>query len=159
MRENKTFTIYILLSLILWQLCVSVSKLLTNSYIKIEENNILSIVKTTNNGAAFGMLNDNPYILGVLGVVVIILVGFYVFKCVKFEDKIKILYSSIFTAGIIGNTYERLTTGFVTDFIKINFFNFPIFNMFDVLICVSLFIYILFSIKEEIQKRKKNWKS
>ena len=156
MIKNKAFTFYILLSLVLWQLCVSVSKILNNPKFVLEENNLFSFVKTTNAGAAFGILDNNSYILGLVGIVVIFLVGLYVFKKVSFEEKIKILYSSIFTAGIIGNTYERLTTGYVTDFIKINFLNFPIFNLFDVLICVSLFLYILFSIKEEFQKRKKN---
>lgn len=155
MKDKKAFTVYILLSLVLWQFAISMAKIISDPYFKIGENDLFSVVKTMNNGAAFGLLEDNPYILGTLGIVVLFLVCFYVFKNIEFKDKTKLLYTSIFTAGILGNTYERFTNGFVTDFIKIDFFNFPVFNLFDILICVSVFMYIIFYIKEELIKRIK----
>ena len=44
---------------------------------------------------------------------------------------------SSFCAGILGNAYERYVYGYVTDFIKINFMNFPVFNLYDILITVG----------------------
>ncbi|MDO5438004.1 MAG: signal peptidase II [bacterium] len=154
-KDKKAFIIYVLLSLVLWQLCVSLSKIITKQYIKADDL-IFSVVETTNKGAAFGLFNDNPYVLGTLGTIVLVIVLFYVYKNVKFEDKTKILSCAVFTSGILGNTAERFNNGYVTDFIKLNFFDFPVFNLYDILITVSVFMYLFYCIKEEAQKRKKN---
>ncbi len=151
-KDKKGFVIYVLISLVLWQLCVSVSKILKSPYfINQSKGDIISISMTTNKGAAFGILNDNPYMLGILGVIVLIVTVFFVYKKLKFEDKTKILYTSIFTSGILGNTIERLQYGYVSDYLKINLFDFPIFNLFDVLICISVILFII----ETFKKRSK----
>lgn len=119
---------------------------------------LISIVKTVNNGAAFGILSDNPYILGTLGIIVLLVIAIYIFKNTEFKDKNKILLCSVFAGGILGNTTERFYYGYVQDFIKIKLFDFPIFNLYDVLISASVFLYILYSVKKEIKKRLKNCK-
>ncbi len=150
MKSNKAFILYILISVVLWQLCISVSKILVTSAKYGNSDFVLfSISETTNKGAAFGILDNNAFILAILGVIILLSIAIYVFRCVKFEEKFKILSCAIFTSGILGNTYERITDGYVSDFIKLNNINFPVFNLFDVLICLSVFIYIFYFIKEE----------
>ncbi len=159
-KDKKAFTIYILLTLVIWQLMISLSKIFMNEHFfkKNDDMTFFLITETQNKGAAFGMFQDSSLILGLLGVVVILLCLIYVFKYVAFIDKTKILCSAIFTAGILGNTVQRLTDGYVTDFIKLTFVNFPVFNLFDILITFSVFIYIFFCFREEIIKRVKNCK-
>lgn len=153
MKDKKASLIYIMLTIVIWQLSVSLSNILGKSFYI---GDFFSILPVINKGAAFGIFNNNPYILGGLGVVVIFSTVFYVFRKITFEDRMKILVLSTFTSGILGNTTERFLNGFVNDFIKINFFEFPVFNIFDILITGSIFLYILFCIKEEFLKRVKN---
>lgn len=153
MKDKKACILYILLTFVIWQLCVSLSKIFGSSFYFGEFFSILPVI---NKGAAFGIFNNNAYILGALGVFVIIGAAFYVYKKLESKDKMLILLFSCFSAGVLGNTTERFLNGFVNDFIKINLFNFPVFNIFDILITGSIFLYIAFCIKKEFIKRKKN---
>ena len=84
----------------------------------------------------------------------------YVYKKVTFEDKYKILALVFFSSGILGNLYERFTLGYVIDYIKLNFVNFAVFNMFDVMICTSVFIFIFIILYEDLLRaRVKNGKN
>ncbi len=140
MKDKRAFVIYILLTVILWQLCDSLSVIFSKSNI---DNPIFSISTTNNTGAAFGILNNSSLFLGFLGIIAIFCIGFYVFKKVSFENRGNLFFTSFFSAGILGNTVQRMTDGVVFDFIKLNFIEFPIFNLFDILICTSVIIYIL----------------
>ena len=152
-KDKRAFVVYVLLTVVLWQFLISISKIIKHNTFNLD---FIKVVETTNSGAAFGMFQNAPFVLGMFGLIVLLLVLFYVYKNVNFEDKAKILFLSIFSAGILGNTHERFAYGYVTDFIKINFLNFPVFNMFDILISISVILYAVFYIKEEIFKRIKN---
>ena len=147
MKNKKGFIIYLLLSLILWQLMDSLSKILLKT--GIEENPVFSITSAKNTGIAFGFLGNNPFILGILGIISIIIISFYVYKKLSFEKKKEIIILSLFTGGILGNTAERLFSGTVLDFIKLEFINFPVFNLYDVLICSAVFLYVIFFVKDD----------
>ena len=56
------------------------------------------------------------------------------------------------TSGILGNLTERLTKGYVIDFIKLNFINFAVFNFFDILITVSIVLLAGLIAYDEIRK-------
>ena len=159
-KDKKAFVIYILLTLVIWQFMISLSKIFMNEHFfkKNEDLLFFLITETKNKGAAFGMLQDSSLILGVLGIIVILLCIFYVSKYISFQDKTKILSAAIFTSGILGNTIQRLFDGYVTDFIKLTFINFPVFNLFDILITFSVFVYIFLCFREELIKRVKNCK-
>ena len=59
-------------------------------------------------------------------------------------------------AGILCNTYERIVFGYVRDFFKLNFVNFPVFNISDVFINISVFAIVIIIIKNEISNRRIN---
>ena len=153
MKDKKAVTLYILLTFVIWQLGVSLSKILGSSF---HFGDLISIVPVINNGAAFGLFDNNSYVLGALGVFVILALFLYVYKKLTRYHKAKILLFSILTAGILGNTVERFLNGYVNDFIKINLFNFPVFNIFDILITGSVFLYIIYCVKKELLKRVKH---
>ena len=100
------------------------------------------------------MLENSPYILAIAGTIVILSVVLYVYKNISFNDKIKILFASIFTSGVLGNTVERFANGYVTDYIKLVFIDFPVFNLYDVLITLSVIIFIVLTVRDEYIKRK-----
>ena len=61
--------------------------------------------------------------------------------------KIELLCLAAIAGGGIGNMIDRLRFGRVTDMIKLDFVEFPVFNVADCFIttgCVLLLIYILF---------------
>lgn len=64
---------------------------------------------------------------------------------------------SVFSAGIAGNAVERYTLGYVEDFIKINLFNFPVFNINDIMItvgAVTIALVVINDKRREIQENK-----
>ena len=74
-------------------------------------------------------------------------------------------YASVFAvltvlaSGALGNFIDRLTLGYVRDFIYFKLINFPIFNVADIYVTVSVVcfaILILFIIKKMILAFKEN---
>ena len=143
---RKAFIFYFLMSIILLDFGNKIRNLSFNSYFESDNfsNPIISIIHTTNTGSAFGMFQNNSFALAVLGFVVLSLITFYVYKKIRFEDKIELLSITLFSAGALGNLIERLKYGHVIDYIKLNFIDFPIFNMFDIMICMGIGLYIIF---------------
>ena len=47
-------------------------------------------------------------------------------------------------AGALGNAIDRVFRGFVVDFIKTSFINFPVFNVADIAITVGAALFIIY---------------
>jgi signal peptidase II len=106
---------------------------------------ILNIVYAENTGAAFNILSNSNKLLANLAIVVIFIIFLYLIKNIDKTDKKFLFLLSLFTAGIYGNLYERLTIGYVRDFFEIAFVEFPIFNISDIYITVAV-IGLIFTI-------------
>ncbi len=62
------------------------------------------------------------------------------------ESKWLTLGLSFFLAGAIGNFIDRFRLGYVVDMFRLDFINFPIFNIADMALVIGvimIFIYIL----------------
>lgn len=144
----------------LWQFGDAIKELCIDTYAQIstQGNPVLSFVFAKNTGGAFSLFSGHPYVLSIFAIIVLIGVFIYVSKRITFDDKFKILSVTLFSAGIFGNLYERLTLGYVVDYIKLNFINFAIFNIFDVMICVSIALFCANLIVEDLifKNGKKN---
>ena len=55
----------------------------------------------------------------------------------------------LIAGGGLGNLYDRLTTGSVSDFIELAFVRFAVFNVADVCICVGAGLVLLSALREE----------
>lgn len=154
-ENKKAFILYILMSLVLWQLGVSVRDLCIKPAIQtITSNNpIVSFVYLENTGGAFSLFKGYSNLLAIFGIAALIFIVIYAYKKLKFEEKFKILTLVSLSAGILGNVAERLSSGFVIDFIKLNFVNFAVFNFFDILITTSIVLLAGLIIYEDIKKR------
>lgn len=95
-----------------------------------------------NYGAAFSMLHTHTYFLVIISLLILLCSMLYIFKNIQNYNKREFFYSSMLIAGIVCNLVERITDGFVTDYIKLNFIAFPIFNLSDVFICIGAFMLI-----------------
>ena len=110
----------------------------------------INLVYAKNTGAAFNILNNSNVFLANFAIIVIFVVFLYLIHNINSTSKRILLLLSMFTAGIFGNLYERLTFGYVRDFFEFSFIDFPIFNISDIYITISVIgfiIAILFSRK------------
>lgn len=121
-------------------------------------NNFFSIIKVTNEGAAFSMFNGYSIILALIAVLVLIYIHKYLLKDIK--TKYEIISYSLLIGGIIGNLLDRIIYGKVTDFLSFNIFGymFPIFNLADTFICIGVFLIIINLIKGGKHGTKSNRK-
>lgn len=111
----------------------------------------LELLDGGNTGAAFGMLSGKTELLIILtAVVLIVLLYALLFK--KFKSPLLKWAVVLIVAGGIGNLYDRIVYGSVTDFFKFLFMEFPVFNVADCFISVGVavaVIYLLFTFKDD----------
>ncbi len=104
-----------------------------------------------NDGAAWGIFSGNLMFLTAITVVVIVAIGYYLYKNPSL-DKLTSYGLVLYLAGAIGNFIDRVRLGAVIDFfdftIPIIDYDFPIFNVADMLL-VCGFILIFFAIIKE----------
>lgn len=114
---------------------------------------ILQFNYLENQGAAFGILQNQQTFFVIAGAVILFVV-FYVLFVTPHEKKYNILNILLvmIAAGAVGNMIDRVNLGYVVDFIYISAINFPIFNVADCYVTVStilLALVILFYYQEE----------
>ena len=121
-------------------------------------NNFFYINKVTNTGAAFSIFSGYSIVFIVIGIIALIYIHKVLLKDIK--SKIEKIAYAMLIGGIIGNLIDRIIYGKVIDFLSFKIFNyyFPIFNMADVFICISILliaINLLIGGKNEISSKQK----
>ena len=107
---------------------------------------IFNLDYVKNYGAAFNILNGSRIFLSIISITVaIFLIYFLINK--KFISYIGLLSYSFILGGTIGNGIDRVTKGYVIDFINLNFIEFPVFNIADISINIGLILLIYSYIK------------
>ncbi|MFC1900520.1 signal peptidase II [Chloroflexota bacterium] len=121
------------------------------------EIGFIRIIHVQNTGAAFGIFQDQNFILTIVDFIGIALILAFVFLIVRWYPALSSHFSvislSLVLGGAIGNLIDRLNLGHVTDFIDVGFW--PTFNVADsatvigtILFALSLFIMTR---KEEVK--------
>ena len=113
-------------------------------------NSYLYIVHFKNEGAAFSFLSDaggwQRYFLSLVAAVASI---FIIFMIKKHRDELyTALGLSLILGGALGNLYDRVSVGYVTDFLYFHFndYYWPAFNVADTAITIGALIIIYESI-------------
>ena len=100
-----------------------------------------------NTGAAFGIFSKSTTFLIILSVFIVFAM-ILVDISLKIKSKTYTIGFGLVLAGAVGNFVDRITLGYVRDFIMFDFWKtFPIFNMADSFLCVGavmLCVYVLF---------------
>ena len=109
-------------------------------------NGILALYEVHNTGAAFNLFaGQTQFIVSASFVAIAVIALSVMFMSAKLNQTAISAMSSL-TAGISMNLYERITHGYVIDYISLEFAkNFPVFNMADILIVVGA-IGLVFSL-------------
>lgn len=94
-----------------------------------------------NSALAFSISMPFQLILAI-NVVVFAFIFWFLARQLDFSKKLAVLTFSLMVAGAVSNLWERLTLGFVTDFISVG--SFPVFNLADSFITISVFLLVLF---------------
>jgi len=107
-------------------------------------NNFFNITYVQNEGAAWSILTGKQFFLIGFAIIMIIILNIYLYKN-KNIDKLETLMYGLLIGGIIGNLIDRIIFGYVIDYLdfKIFGYDFPIFNLADILICTSAFVLII----------------
>ena len=107
------------------------------------ESKLFTLTPVFNTGAAFSILTSHTQLLVYLSFIVLAGVAFWVVYYAQTLSKPEIVAVSMLFSGVMLNLYERVTLGYVIDYIKLNFVSFPIFNFSDVAIVSGAILYII----------------
>ena len=95
--------------------------------------NVLYLKYAENTGVAFSMFSDNRWILvGVTSVMLAAVLAFFLSG--KVSGKLEVFSLSLLLSGGVGNLIDRISLGYVIDYIDVRIINFAIFNIADICI-------------------------
>ncbi len=97
---------------------------------------VLHFTFVTNDGMAFGMLDDQRWIFMSVSVIMIAVLSFLLYAG-KLESKLYTVSVSMIISGGIGNMIDRIAFGEVVDFIDFCLIDFAVFNIADAIVCVG----------------------
>ena len=134
---------------------------------------VLHLTYAENPGAAFGILQDHPWVFMVFSSVAILAIVAYLLRGVSYlsekgEDGryppisyLSGIALSLIATGGIGNMIDRISLEYVVDFIDFTLIDFAIFNVADSFVTVGAFLLIaelvrvMFFEKKERSKKEK----
>jgi len=160
-RLEKKDTIFLIIVFIV-VLADQITKFIfRNSEIAIRLiGNLLLLTPSKNYGAGFSLLQGKASLLIWFAIFV---VGVIVYYYYNIPNKLRI-YVALLLGGTIGNLIDRVTFGYVTDFIDINIWNgyvwgiyfkiWPAFNIADIAIFTGVIALIVYYWKKDNVDRK-----
>ena len=151
----KKLTIY---SIVLFVIDL-VTKILITNFMRVGDQikiipNFLSIMYVRNTGAAFSILENSIFFFIIAGILVLIFIYLFLVRNKTLNMYLIICYSMLI-GGIIGNLYDRIVYGYVVDFLSFNIFGyyFPVFNIADSFIVISIILLIINELKVNTCKK------
>ena len=108
--------------------------ILNNISIINDNFKLIDLVYIQNTGAAFSSFQHMTTLLIIISIIAILAITYELIRNYKKYSLLLFLFSSILIAGIFCHTLERITLGYVQDFISFKFITFPVFNISDILI-------------------------
>ncbi len=144
----KRYGIFSLFSVLLiifdqWTKVLAYDKLRVNGPFVIWDG-VFELLYSENRGAAFGILQGQKWFFLVVAAAVVIVILLFLYKMPDEKKMLPLFFCTILLAsGAIGNVIDRLSRGFVVDFLYFKLINFPIFNVADCYVVVAAGLLIL----------------
>ena len=141
---------FILISLIIILFDQYTKNIITQNYKSFINKDLIlfSLDYVKNFGAAFNLLSGSRIFLSTISISITIIL-IYIILNKNDINNIDLLSYSLILGGTIGNGYDRISKGYVIDFINLNFINFPVFNVADISINIGLVLIIYSYIKNK----------
>lgn len=128
-------------------------KHLMNQPARVIWNGVFELFYSENRGAAFGMLQGKQVFFLIIALAVLSAAVFAVSRMPANRTYLPLhLIAMFLSAGAVGNMIDRFVRGYVVDFLYFKLIDFPIFNVADCYVTISMFVFILlflFYYKEE----------
>lgn len=152
-KKNKLIYFFIsIIFFVIFDLYFS-SLILETLRFKFIENSFIDLIFVQNTGAAFSILeNSTIFLIGFAALAILLILGYAIKNAEKFSTFAG-FWAAMLIAGISCNLYERITFGYVRDFFKLNFVDFPVFNISDIFINISVVALIIIIVKNKYIKR------
>ncbi len=114
---------------------------------------VFELTLVFNRGIAFGQLQGYGVLLAPIALAI---AGGSIWYSYKHPDAAKLnhVIAALFASGALGNLYDRLVHGKVTDMFDFKLIHFPVFNVADACITISGVLMVLLWIKEGIEERR-----
>lgn len=112
---------------------------------------LFSLVYVENRGVALGMMQNHVWLFAVITVLLIAVLLFFIISK-KFTGKLFIISTTLLIGGGIGNFADRVTKGFVVDYLSVSFFP-PVCNFADYCITVGAVLLIISMIMSDMSKK------
>lgn len=132
------------------------SNIMMNCVETMPSNPVLDLIFIQNTGAAFSILENSKIFLISFSAFAILAMIVYLIKNIQKASSFAIFWASLLIAGVFCNMYERIAYGYVRDFFKLNFIDFPVFNISDIFINISVVAIVIIIITNEINNRRTN---
>jgi signal peptidase II len=122
-------------------------------------NSFFDLVRYHNEGAAFSFLANaggwQKWFFTGISIVAVVLITYLILK--NLHNKLFCLGLALVLGGAIGNLYDRITLGYVVDFLYFHYreLAWPAFNVADSAICVGVGLLLLDSFKKPIESAVK----
>lgn len=110
-----------------------------------------------NEGAAFGMLQNQRWLFMIVSTVAIVGLLVYLIRWKPKSLWVRLSIAMIIGGGI-GNMIDRIFLGYVIDFIYFKLIDFPVFNVADSFVtvgCGILVVYLFYDLVREMRREKK----
>ena len=104
--------------------------------------NVFEITLQYNEGIAFGFFSGKGILLSPVAVAIAVASGWYSFKHPK-DSVLTHVSMGLLASGALGNLYDRIVNGRVTDMFYFRAIQFPVFNVADSCITVATILLIL----------------
>ena len=111
---------------------------------------LLHLTLVTNTGGAFGFGCGNNTALALLAAAIMTGVFIWVWqreKSGRYLNALQWCGVGFLAGGALGNLWDRLTLGYVIDFLDFAFINFPVFNLSDVFVDIGIGLIVLGSLR------------
>lgn len=150
MKLKQIFSklIYFVVTLVFF---ISTNSFLSDLCIKNDGymNEFFALNYIKNTGAAFSILQNSTNLLIGISIAAIILIAIYILRHLKTLKMKELFVISLLTSGIAGNLYERIVFGYVRDFFELRMIDFPVFNISDIFISLSVAAIIVLLITKK----------
>lgn len=145
MPRIQRFTIFAVLVVVLIALD-RVTKACAESALSLGNPGIdlgpLALTLVHNRGAAFGMGEGAGLVFAGFAVAVVVAICCWLWFY-KEHSLLEVIAVSLVAAGGIGNMIDRLTTGYVVDFFRFTFVDFPVFNVADTCVTCGVVLFLI----------------
>jgi len=134
--------------IIIWTILFIIADQSTKYLFSLNKDRVIELIKdffalrySENTGIAFSIPIPQPVII-LISLILVILGAYLAKKYTKIEKSCTVLALALFFAGAFGNIIDRISNGFVVDFISI--WKWPVFNLADTYIVIAVLLFILF---------------